>query len=67
MLRALDLMPVERLRHWLPRERTALHSEDELCDRSAGFHAHLKDDQSAMQGRVRPGLIEILRRRNFGS
>ena len=52
-----DLMPVERLWHWLRQERTALHchrDEDELRDRIASFQTQLNDEPSTVHGRLRP-------------
>ena len=52
-----DLMPVERLWHWLRQQLTALHchrDEDELRDRICGFQAQLNDEPSSVHGRLRP-------------
>ena len=52
-----DLMPVERLWHWLRQERTALHchrDEDELRERIGSFQAQLNDDPRSVHARLRP-------------
>ena len=52
-----DLMPVERLWHWLRQQLTALHchrDEQELRDRVAGFEAQVNDDPRAVHCRLRP-------------
>ena len=54
-----DLMPVERLWHWLRQQLTALHchgDESELRDRIALFEAHLNDFPDAVSTRLRPKL-----------
>ena len=52
-----DLMPVERLWHWVRQELTALHchrDEEELTERLAGFQASVNQDPHAVHARLRP-------------
>lgn len=54
-----DLMPVERLWHWLRQELTALHchgDESELRDRISLFEARLNDTPALVTTRLRPKL-----------
>ena len=52
-----DLMPVERLWHWLRQELTALHchrDEEELTERLASFQASVNEDPHGVHARLRP-------------
>lgn len=62
-----DLMPVERLWHWVRQQLTAVHchrDEHELADRLAGFEAYLNQDPSAVHTRLRPKTSWTRKKRN---